>query len=119
MTPFDINAALEGKPVMQRNGMKACVIGIIGGKVIVDLMVLEDVNGDGGEIAETEIRTSVDTSGRYRPQLGESPCDLVMGKSKTATVHKAIPGCCDCGWSLLHDDLRCGQCAQAPAPINY
>jgi uncharacterized protein YkvS len=78
LAPFDLDAALAGRPVIQRNGMNARVHKVDDDGVVVDLMVLEDVNGDGGEIIETEVLVTVDKQGRYRPEVGESNLDLFM-----------------------------------------
>lgn len=77
MTPFDLAAALLGEPVVQRNGMAAEVVGVLDNEVVVDLLVLSE-NGTGSEISEVEIRTTTDAQGRYKPEQGQTPCDLFM-----------------------------------------
>ncbi len=76
MTPFNLEAATTGKPVIQRNGMGATVVGELNGDLVVDMWVLED---DGyGSFEKTEIRTIIGADGRYNPIRGETDCDLFM-----------------------------------------
>lgn len=75
-TPFNLKEATKGKPVIQRNGMAATIVGELNGDLVVDMWVLED---DGyGIIEKIEIRTTVGMDGRHNPALGETDCDLFM-----------------------------------------
>lgn len=78
LAPFNLNDALSGHPVVQRNGMRAKMHKVDEEGVIVALMVLEDINGDGSEIVESEILATMNKQGRYKPDLGESGLDLFM-----------------------------------------
>lgn len=78
LAPFNLDDALSGRHVVQRNGMAVKVHKVDDEGVVVDLTVLEDVNGDGSEIVESEILVTVDKQGRYKPELGESDLDLFM-----------------------------------------
>lgn len=76
MIPFNFEAATAGKPIVQRNGMEAVIVGELNGDLIVDMLVLED---DGyGILDKVEIRTIIGADGRCNPALGETDCDLFM-----------------------------------------
>lgn len=77
MKPFDPQKALGGAPIVQRNGMAARVVGSLDGRVVVDMQVMEH-DSTPGENRIVEIRESIESSGRFNPELGETECDLFM-----------------------------------------
>jgi hypothetical protein len=81
--PFDIQAALNGHPVIQRNGMEAIVQGQLNGKLIVDMAVPDFDIEAGGEI-EIFVVMEVDGYGRYLPSHEDHPRDLFLKRPVAA-----------------------------------
>jgi len=73
--PFDIQAALNGHPVIQRNGLDAIVQGQSNGKLRVDMAVLDFDEEEGCEV-EILLPMEVDGHGRYLPSHKDHPRDL-------------------------------------------
>lgn len=75
--PFDIQAALNGHPVIQRNGMDAIFQGQSNGKLLVDMAVLDFDEEEGCEV-EILLPMEVDGHGRYLPSHEDHPRDLFL-----------------------------------------
>lgn len=81
--PFNIQAALNGHPVIQRNGKGAVVQGQLNGMLLVDMEV-PDFDDEKGCEVDIFVPMEVDGHGRYLPSHKDHPRDLFLKRPVAA-----------------------------------